>query len=457
MEKQNILKRKVALFSLIISVILVIIKIVVAYYSNSIGVFSEALNNGLDIITVVITFIAVRAATKPPDKDHTYGHGKYENISALFEIVIITLLCFFIIYKSIQRLTFRDFELKLNIYVFLALAMSILINIFRLYLIGRIIRKYNSFAFKAEFINYLSDITSSLIVIGGLLFANYGFYIADPIASIVVALIIIGFSVRLLVKIIKNLLDYIPKEITEKIASILNSFPEIKSINKLQIHEVGEIKFLNLDLSVGENIYLTRLESLKEKIKNKILEKIKDSEIVIEIKPSISKDNIDCLVKEIVLSEKGIHDLHNIFIYKVNDKFDISIHVEMSRFISLKESEELTSKIEEKIKEKNDKVRNVYIHIEEALIHHDPWEDITVDSEELILKIKENISKYILPNSCHKFTILQRQGFFNISFHCRLDKNMDIKNAHFIVSEIEKSIKNLDSKISEVSIHVEPI
>ena len=72
----------IAAFSLAVSIVLVTVKVLVAYFSNSIGVFSEALNNGLDLVTVLIAFLAVRISLRPPDKDHTYGHGKYENLSA---------------------------------------------------------------------------------------------------------------------------------------------------------------------------------------------------------------------------------------------------------------------------------------------------------------------------------------------------------------------------------------
>ncbi len=154
----NTSKRKITFFSLLVSIILVIIKISVAYFTNSIGVFSEALNNGLDVVTVIIIFIAIRISTRPADKDHKYGHGKYENFSALVEIIIIFLLSLFIIYKSIQRIIFKEFFLNLNRYVFLVLAISIFLNIVRVIFIGRAAKKYNSFALKAEFLNYTGDI-----------------------------------------------------------------------------------------------------------------------------------------------------------------------------------------------------------------------------------------------------------------------------------------------------------
>jgi len=453
---KNSYKKKVALFSLIVSVVLVLVKILIAVLSNSMGVFSEAINNGLDLVAVLITFLAVRMATRPADKDHTYGHGKYENLSAFFEIIIITILCLFIIYRAIERIILKNFELNLNIYIFIVLAVSIAVNIVRVYFIGSAAKRYNSMAFKSNFLNYSSDIVSSIIVIIGLFVSSKGYPLADPIASIAVALIIMGFSARLALKVIRNFLDYIPAEITEKVAKILDAIPEVKSYGKIQIHEVGDIRFINLGINVDDNTYITRMEKTKEKIRQEILSSLPGSEIVMEIKPSLSEDNIDCTVKEVLLNEAFVKDIHNIFIYNIGNKVDISVHLEFRSTLSLAESERLTEKTEAEIKEKIKNLRNLYIHIEDAK-KDERWDDITATSEHLIEKIKERISALVSPDTCHKFTILERNGAYNVAFHCRLDRDMEVEKAHSIISDIEDRIKRISSNIREVSIHMEPI
>ena len=453
---QNRSKKRVALFSLIISVLLVIIKVLVAYFSNSIGVLSEALNNGLDLVTVLITFLAIRIATRPPDKDHTYGHGKYENFSAFLEIIIIFFLSFFIVYRSIQRLITRDFDLRINIYVFLVLVISIIINIIRVYFVGNIARRYDSVAFRSQFLNYSGDIINSVIVILGLIFASRGYYLADPIASIVVSLIIIGFGIRLAIRVVRNFLDYIPAEITEKVHKILKNNPEIRTVNGIKIHEVGNIKFINIDIGVDDNVYISQVEKIKKSIKKEVIQEIPEAETMIEIKPAISIENIDCIVKEVLMDQMDLKDIHNIFIYNVGNKIDISAHIELSKLVNLEDSEQLTSRTEDILKEKIKNIRNIYIHIEDAKTDEE-WGDVTSRSEKLIERIKKDISSYVSPDTCHKFTVLERNGAYNIAFHCRLAKEMDVKKAHNIITRVENSIKRISKNINEVSIHMEPI
>ena len=451
-EKNKII---IASFSLLVSVILVIVKIVIAYTSNSIGVFSEALNNGLDLVTVFIAFLAVRISIRPPDRNHTYGHGKYENISAASELIIISLLSIFIIYRSIIRIIYKEFDLSLNNYIFIVLFFSVLLNIIRVLFVGRAARKYNSFLFEAEFLNYSSDIAISTIVIIGLLLARAGYLLADPIASIITAVVVLIFALRLSVKVFRNLLDYVPAEVTERIDKMLRAVKEIKKINEIRIHEVGNIKFINLDVSLDVNLYLSQAEKIKNDIKESISREMPGSKIILETKTDFSPDAVISKIKEIILNHDNIEDMHNTAIYEIGNRFDLSTHIMLKKDLVLDETEVLTKKIEAEIKIQIPDLRNIYIHIEEGR-SKESFRDITSISTGMIEKIKLEISEYVDPNTCHNFTILKRDSKYNIAFHCRLSKKLKIKQAHTITTSIEDLIKKEINNIGDISIHVEP-
>jgi cation diffusion facilitator family transporter len=455
MNESERAKRKLSIFSLATSIFLVIVKTIVAYTSNSLGVYSEALNNSLDIVTVLITFLAIRVSIKPADKDHPYGHGKYENFSAFLETIIISLLSVYIIYKSIARIVTKDYALNINIYVFIVLIFSIFINIIRVIYIRNIALKYNSPAFKADLINYSGDILSSVIVIGGLIFAKYGLNIADPIASIIISLIILFFSGRLALKTVKDLLGYIPAKLTDLIEGILNNFEEIQKIDKIRIQEVGNIKFVNIQLSLKSSLHLSQVELIKEKIKNKLSEELADSEISIETKSSLYDSNLNDLIKEIILNESKVKDIHNVLISNIEGKLNITIHLELEKELKLIEAEEITKNIEEKIKKTAPEIERIYIHIE-VENHPEDWDDITEKSETLIEEIKDCIKNQIDTDTCHKFTVLFNGDKYNISFHCRFNRELEIKKVHLKTTEMENIIKTALSDINELTIHAEP-
>lgn len=455
MKAKDLAKRRLSIFSLIVSVLLVVLKAIAGYISNSLGVYSEALNNTLDIVTVLITFFAIRISTRPPDKDHPYGHGRYENFSAFIETLIIMILCFYIIYKSINRIISKDYALNINIYVFSVLAFSVILNLIRVFYIAKIATRYNSIAFKADLINYSGDIISSVIVIFGLVFVRYGINIADPIASIIVSVIILFFSLRLSIRTIKDLLGYIPVEITENVEKVLSGFEDIKKINHIKIQEVGNTKFIDLGLSLKSSLHLSQVEEIKENIKNELTDKIPDSEITIDTKSELSKKNKEEIIKNIVLKEPSVIDVHDISIDNFKKGFNINLHLDLKKYTRLSEAEKITKRIEKKIKQSLSDLNNIYIYIEVENLPQE-WLDITYESEEFISAIKESISGFIDKDLCHHFAILVKNGKYNVSFHCRMDKNMDITAVHNTTDKIENHIKSKFRNIDKLTIHAEP-
>ena len=101
-------KKTAALSSVGAAVALTTFKIIVGILTGSLGILAEAAHSGLDLVAAVVTFLAVRISGKPADQFHNYGHGKIENLSALFETLLLLATCVWIIYEAIQRLFFKE-------------------------------------------------------------------------------------------------------------------------------------------------------------------------------------------------------------------------------------------------------------------------------------------------------------------------------------------------------------
>src|SRR6201984_2020488 len=100
-------KRQAALLSVGSALLLVSLKSFLVVRTGSLGVLSEALHSGLDLIAAVITFFSVKVADQPADEKHPYGHGKFENFSAFVETGLLGLTALYIIYEGLMRLFFR--------------------------------------------------------------------------------------------------------------------------------------------------------------------------------------------------------------------------------------------------------------------------------------------------------------------------------------------------------------
>jgi cation diffusion facilitator family transporter len=97
-------KKDVALNSVFAAIFLTGSKLVIGLLTNSLGILSEALHSALDLVAAIITYFSVRVSDKPADKEHNYGHGKVENLSALIETILLLVTCVWIIYEATHRM-----------------------------------------------------------------------------------------------------------------------------------------------------------------------------------------------------------------------------------------------------------------------------------------------------------------------------------------------------------------
>jgi cation diffusion facilitator family transporter len=150
-------KIKVAGVSVFAAVFLTGIKLTVGLLTGSLGLLSEALHSGLDLIAAVITLFSVRISDNPPDEKHNFGHGKIENISAFLETILLFITCTWIIYEALHRLFTGDTTIEVNIWSFIVVITSILIDFGRSRALNRVAKKYNSQALEADALHFSTE------------------------------------------------------------------------------------------------------------------------------------------------------------------------------------------------------------------------------------------------------------------------------------------------------------
>ena len=180
-------KLSVAAISVGAAVFLTCMKLVVGLLTNSLGVLSEALHSGLDLVAAVVTYFGVRSAAAPADETHHFGHGKIENLSALFETLLLLVTCIWIIWEAVMRLFFREAPITQTTIGIVVMVISIIIDFWRSRALSKAAKKYNSQALAADALHFSSDILSSSVVIVGLICVAIGFPEGDALAAKVYA------------------------------------------------------------------------------------------------------------------------------------------------------------------------------------------------------------------------------------------------------------------------------
>jgi cation diffusion facilitator family transporter len=282
MEKE---KKRVAGLSVIAAVFLTAFKLLIGLLTGSLGILSEALHSGLDLVAAIITYFSVRVSDKPADQKHHYGHGKIENFSALVETLLLIITCFWIIYEAIERLASGKTMIEVTWWSYIVVITSIVVDISRSRALYKVARKYNSQALEADALHFSTDIWSSLVVLFGLIGAQLGFYAADSIAALGVAVIVLVVSYRLGERAVNVLLDSSPAALTNEIASLIQQVPEVKSFHDLKVRLSGADIFVNVTIHLESGLSITEAHKISHKVEQKICSHIDRCEVQIHYEP----------------------------------------------------------------------------------------------------------------------------------------------------------------------------
>ncbi|HRY29705.1 MAG TPA: cation diffusion facilitator family transporter [Elusimicrobiota bacterium] len=286
-------KKYAAKSSVMAAVGLTGLKIAVGLSTGSLGILAEAAHSGLDLAAAAVTWWAIHVAGKPADRDHRYGHGKVENLSALFETLLLLITCGWIIHSAADRLISRNVEIEVNVWSFLVMFVSIAVDVSRSRLLFRAAKKYNSQALEADALHFSTDIWSSAVVILGLFCVKlsewlngYEFlHYADAVAAIVVALIVVKVSVQLGWRTVSALLDTAPVGMEEQIVRAVERIPGVKNCHQVRLRPSGPVLFVDLHVLVDGRQSIKKAHALTEEIEQCIQKIVPHSDITVHPEP----------------------------------------------------------------------------------------------------------------------------------------------------------------------------
>lgn len=292
-------KNAAALSSVVAAVGLTTFKVIVGVLTNSLGILAEAAHSGLDLAAAVMTFFAVRVADKPADKDHPFGHGKVENVSALFETLLLLATSAWIIYEAVNRLMVPETHVQVSIWSFIVMGTSIIIDISRSRMLKAAAKKHNSQALEADALHFSTDIWSSSVVILGLIFVLIGTNFpsliwlekADAIAALVVAVIVIFVSGELGWRSIHALIDVAPKNGEyEQIIAQVSAVEGIADVHALRIRASGAGWFVDMHVTMDGERSLADTHAVTEKIEKVVEQILPKSDVTVHVEPLEKKE-----------------------------------------------------------------------------------------------------------------------------------------------------------------------
>lgn len=283
-------KVKTARLSIISNAFLILIKIIVGLLSGSVSIISEAIHSTIDLIAAIIAFFSVKISDRPPDEEHPYGHGKFENVSGVIEALLILVAAFWIIFEAIKK--FNNHEPIEFLYLgIIVMSLSAIVNYFVSRRLYKVANETDSIALEADALHLKTDIYTSLgVALGMLIIWITDLHYLDPIIAILVALIILRESYNLLKIAFSPLVDRsLPEVEIKTIRSIIDKYAtQCISYHHFRTRKSGPYKYLDFHLEVPQDMSVKEAHDLCDSIELDIKDNFSLIDINIHIEPGVS-------------------------------------------------------------------------------------------------------------------------------------------------------------------------
>jgi cation diffusion facilitator family transporter len=458
-------KRNAALSSVVAAVFLTGLKLVIGLLTGSLGILAEAAHSGLDLVAALVTFFAVRLSDRPPDKQHLYGHGKIENLSALVETLLLLATCVWIIYEAVQRLFFKPVEVEASIWAFGVMAVSIVVDISRSQILYRAARKHNSQALEADALHFSTDIWSSTVVLVGLalvwLSARLGpewawLVKADALAALAVAVIVIYVSVQLGRRAVSVLLDAAPPGLVERLATETALVPGVQTVGPVRVRQAGAHTFVDLTVHVDRSVSLEEAHQIATAVEARIIARVQQGDVVVHVDPRRQGDESLPQTVGAIAAKMGLK-AHNIHAHEVWGRYFVDLHAEVPPNLSLAQAHERIDSLEAAVRNELPYVSDVTTHIEPRAVPVTSGQQEAEADAELRAKIASVVEGVPGLCGCHGMHIRSSPTGYDVVLHCQAAPDLPIAEAHRLAELAENQIRTEVPGTGQVLIHVEPM
>ncbi|MBU0692952.1 cation diffusion facilitator family transporter [bacterium] len=270
-SSENYRKRmRIAMISVIAAVVIAIVKFITAYLTNSLAMYAESGHSAVDGIAVLVAFIAIRHASKPPDLDHQYGHAKIESVAALFEIFLLLGFASLILYNAVIRFMAETVDLRIGWPAIAVMCGSLCIEGWRAFSMKKAAKQTGSEALEASSLHFMTDFLDSIAVIIGLVATTMGYPKADIFAALFVAGIILMLAYNLSKDVVSSLTDRAPAGVTEKVEETVSSVDGVIGIHAIRIRCAGSQMFMEMHVEMDAKLDLVRVHDILDEIERSV-------------------------------------------------------------------------------------------------------------------------------------------------------------------------------------------
>jgi cation diffusion facilitator family transporter len=429
-----------------------LVELFIGIFSNSLALIADSVHAVLDSVVTAILLVTARWATKPPDREHTYGHGKIETMGSFVGGIIILIIACFFIFEAISRLQEPRPAVLPGLMAIGAAVYTLCSDGARIAVLHRALKKTEGSALQVDFYHAFMDMGSTSVALVGIVLVIVGFYQGDFIAGLILGVLLAILSLKLIYKNAMELTDAVPESMVRTVHDIVSGTEGVMKTESVQMRRSGSDIFAEVTISLKGTSSFEEAHKISANVEKNIKDSIANSKVTVHFEPAWKDVPIDYTVSKVASQIRGVEGIHNVNCSIAKEGVFISLHVMVDRNMSLEDAHKVSDEIEDQIKKSIENVNHITIHLEPfvSIPKSVPMEDLTIEE-----RVASIIKEYTNVKKIGRVITFQLQDVFKVDIDCSFDGKLTIEEVHDIVSEIESKIKN-QIKNALVTIHPEP-
>lgn len=443
-------QRRTALISVVAAAVLIGLKLSVGLATHSLGLVSEAIHSGTDLVAALLTFFAVGVSGRPADVTHQYGHGKAEHLTALAEAAFLSAASVLIGVRALERLLGSGQpQVHATWYALVVVVVVIAIDVSRLTVSRRASRRYRSAALASNALHFGSDLVGSFAVLAGLLLARSGYPNGDSIAALFVAVLVLGAAGRLIKANVDVLMDRAPAAAEAAARAAIAALHPAVQLHRLRIRQAGGRQFADVVIGVPSIAAVGQGHAAADAVEAALERALPGSDVVVHVEP-LEDVGLRDRAHAAALAVPGIREIHNLVLVEVGGRTELSLHLKLPGEISLEDAHGVAEEVEQAIRRAVPEVDAVQTHLEPLT------EPLVASEEALDAETVERIVREVTGAAPREVRFLRTEAGLVALLTLGLDPHSSLVEAHARASEIEERIRREQPEIADVVVHTEP-
>ncbi len=281
------LRRQATIASISVALVLVLLKVGAWLLTGSITILASLLDSAVDLIASLVTFLTVRAAIKPPDRAHRFGHAKAEPLGALVQAAFVGGSALFLIFESVSRLLTPRPITQETVGIVVMVIAIVLTSVLVLYQ-RTVVARTGSIAIKADRMHYLTDLVLNLSVIVALVAVSQtGWLWLDPIAAMLLSLWLLRCAALIVRPALDLLMDReLPADERRRIEAIVRANPNVVDLHDLRTRDAGSRQFIELHLEVDGTITVDAAHDICDAVEADLRAAFPTADIILHQEPA---------------------------------------------------------------------------------------------------------------------------------------------------------------------------